>query len=467
MIVSKDPLSSRLSSVSSILSMSVPLCLRAKRGTGLLLLDALDDTDSNGLLHVTHGETTKGSVLRECLNDHGLARLQDDHSGVTVLDGLGVLLKGLTGTLVHTARDLVEFARDVSSVAVNDRGVTGLDGTRVVQDDDLGGEGHGGLGGVVLGVRSDVTSADVRGGDVLHVETNVVTRAGNIDNFVVHFDGFALSSDRVGGEGEDHTGLELTSLHTTNGDGTDTTDLVHTLEGKTQGLVNGPLRGLHHVEGLDQGLALVPRHVGGALNHVVTHETGDGHERHLLDVVTDLLQVTLNFLLDFAVTVLLVVALVHLVDGANDLLDTKGEGQKSVLTGLTFLREGSLETTSLSGHDKHSDIGLGGTRNHVLDEVTMSGGVNDGVVVLASFELPQGDIDGDTTLTLALQLVQDPGVLEGTLTHVGRFLLELLDGTLVNTTELVDQVTSGGGFTTVDVADNDQVNVGLLLRHLV
>ncbi|GBE60286.1 elongation factor 1-alpha, putative [Babesia ovata] len=432
-----------------------PHNLFGSKGTGLLLLDALDDTDSNGLLHVTHGETTKGSVLRECLNDHGLARLQDDHSGVTVLDGLGVLLKGLTGTLVHTARDLVEFARDVSSVAVNDRGVTGLDGTRVVQDDDLGGEGHGGLGGVVLGVRSDVTSADVRGGDVLHVETNVVTRAGNIDNFVVHFDGFALSSDRVGGEGEDHTGLELTSLHTTNGDGEDA------------GACQRASSGLHHVEGLDQGLALVPRHVGGALNHVVTHETGDGHERHLLDVVTDLLQVTLNFLLDFAVTVLLVVALVHLVDGANDLLDTKGEGQKSVLTGLTFLREGSLETTSLSGHDKHSDIGLGGTRNHVLDEVTMSGGVNDGVVVLASFELPQGDIDGDTTLTLALQLVQDPGVLEGTLTHVGRFLLELLDGTLVNTTELVDQVTSGGGFTTVDVADNDQVNVGLLLRHLV
>ncbi|GIX62687.1 translation elongation factor 1-alpha [Babesia caballi] len=435
------------------------------RRTRLLLLHALDDTHSNSLLHVTHGKTTERRVLSESLHDHGLARLEDDHGGVTVLDGLGVLLERLTGTLVHTARDLVELARDVRSVAIDDRRVTGLDGTRVVQNDDLRGEGHGGLGGVVLGVRGDVTSADVGRGHVLHVETDVVTGAGNLNDFVVHFNGLALSGDRVGGEGQDHTGLELTSLHTTDGDGTNTTDLVHTLERKTQRLVDGPLRGLHHVEGLDQGLALVPRHVGGALHHVVAHETGDGHERHLLDVVADLLQVSLNFLLNFTVTVLLVVTLVHLVDGANDLLDTKSEGQKSVLTGLTFLREGSLETTSLSRNDKHSNIGLRGTRNHVLDEVTVTGSVNDGVVVLGSLELPQGNVDGNTTLTLALQLVKHPGVLEGTLTHVGGFLLELLNGTLVNTTELVDQVTSGSGLATVDVADNDQVDVGLLLRH--
>jgi hypothetical protein len=42
-------------------------------------------------------------------------------------------------------------------------------------------------------------------------------------------------------------------------------------------------------------------------------------------------------------------------------------------------------------------------------------------------------------------------------------LLELLDGTLVDTTALVDQVTSGGGLAGVDVADNDHVNVHLLL----
>ena len=43
------------------------------------------------------------------------------------------------------------------------------------------------------------------------------------------------------------------------------------------------------------------------------------------------------------------------------------------------------------------------------------------------------------------------------------YLLELLDGTLVDTTALVDQVTGGGRLAGIDVADNDDVDVSLLL----
>lgn len=42
------------------------------------------------------------------------------------------------------------------------------------------------------------------------------------------------------------------------------------------------------------------------------------------------------------------------------------------------------------------------------------------------------------------------------------YLLELLDGTLVDTTTLVDQVTGSGGLAGIDVADNDDVKVGFL-----
>ena len=87
---------------------------------------------------------------------------------------------------------------------------------------------------------------------------------------------------------------------------------------------------------------------------------------------------------------------------------------------------------------------------------------NDGDLILGGLELPEGDIDGDTTLTLGLELVKNPGVLEGTLTELSGFLLELLDGTLVDTTTLVDQVTSGGGLAGIDVADNDDVDVLLV-----
>lgn len=47
---------------------------------------------------------------------------------------------------------------------------------------------------------------------------------------------------------------------------------------------------------------------------------------------------------------------------------------------------------------------------------------NDGDLVLGSAELPESDIDGDTTLTLSLQLVKNPGILEGTLAELSGFL---------------------------------------------
>ena len=47
-------------------------------------------------------------------------------------------------------------------------------------------------------------------------------------------------------------------------------------------------------------------------------------------------------------------------------------------------------------------------------------------VVLRSLELPEGDIDGDTTLALGLQFVEDPCVLEGTLAQLGGFLFDVV-----------------------------------------
>lgn len=51
---------------------------------------------------------------------------------------------------------------------------------------------------------------------------------------------------------------------------------------------------------------------------------------------------------------------------------------------------------------------------------------NDGDIVLRGLELPESDIDGDTTLTLGLELVKNPCVLEGTLAEFGGFLKVML-----------------------------------------
>ena len=45
-------------------------------------------------------------------------------------------------------------------------------------------------------------------------------------------------------------------------------------------------------------------------------------------------------------------------------------------------------------------------------------------------------------------------ILEGTLSKLSSFLLEFLDGTLIDTTALVNQVTSGGRLAGIDVTDD-------------
>lgn len=143
--------------------------------------------------------------------------------------------------------------------------------------------------------------------------------------------------------------------------------------------------------------------------------------------------------------------------------DTEGEREQSVLSGLTVLGDTSLELSDTGGDNENGTVSLGGTGNHVLDEVSVTGGVNDSDVVLGSLELPEGNVDGDTTFTLSLELVENPmytilmststrafesikiylpSVLEGRLSEFGSLLLELLDSSLVNTSTFVDQVTT-------------------------
>ena len=49
---------------------------------------------------------------------------------------------------------------------------------------------------------------------------------------------------------------------------------------------------------------------------------------------------------------------VHLVAGHDELLDTKGVGQQSVLPGLTVLGDAGLELSGSGGDDKHAAVSL-------------------------------------------------------------------------------------------------------------
>ena len=257
----------------------------------LLTGDLLDDTDGDGLTHISDSETTEGSVGGEGLNNHRLLGNKLNHGGILGFDALGLLLSDSTGTLVNLGSDLCELAGNMASVAIEDGCVSVLDLSGMVEDDDLSDEHFGVSAGIVLGVGSNVTSLDILDGQVLNVEADVITGEGSLDHLVMHLDGLDLGGHVHGAEGNNHTGSEGTSLDTTDGYCANTANLVNVLEGKSHGLVCGSLGGTEVIEGGEECGARVPRHVGGGLDHVVTNPTGDGDEGDVGDVVADFLKV--------------------------------------------------------------------------------------------------------------------------------------------------------------------------------
>jgi len=278
--------------------------------------DRLDDTDSDGLSHVSDGESTKRWVVSEGLNTHWLGWHHLDDGSVTRLDELGSSLNRLSGSSVNLLEKLGELAGNVGSVAIQDWSVSSTDLTWVVKDDDLGVEAVAALGWVVLGVTADVSTSNLLDGNVLDVEADVVTWETLGELLVVHLDGLDLSGDVGWCEGDDHTRLDSTSLDTADWNRANTGDLVDILERKSEWLVSWSGRRVDGVNGLEEGLAvglaslglllptLVPWAVGGVVDHVVTVETRDWHEWDGLWVVTNLLDETGSLLDDFVESVL-------------------------------------------------------------------------------------------------------------------------------------------------------------------
>ena len=192
---------------------------------------------------------------------------------------------------------------------------------------------------------------------------------------------------------------------------------------------------------------------------------------------------------------------VHLIDSNDELSDTKGKGEESVLASLTVLGDTSFEFTCTTSNDKNGAVGLRCSRNHVLDEVTVTRGVDDlelkevrwksslkrrehrshtvtmnlgvsnfqraiSIVIPRSrsaFSLSSTHAR-KTCMSIEMQVRSKYmlTILEGTLAEFSSFLLEFFNCTLIDTTALVDQVTSGGRFAGIDVTND--CNQGRLIR---
>jgi len=181
--------------------------------------------------------------------------------------------------------------------------------SRVVQDNDLSSEVFGFSGGFVLGIRADISSSDVLNGNVLNVETNVVTGNSFVNGFVMHFDGFNLGGNVNGGESDGHFLLEDTGFNSSDWDGTNTSDLVDILEGESQWFFSGSLGGNDVVQGFHKDGSFVPGHVvlivfSGSFQHVVSVPSGNGDHGDVIGVVTSSLEEKFNFIADFVVSFL-------------------------------------------------------------------------------------------------------------------------------------------------------------------
>jgi len=259
------------------------------------------------LSHITYGEASKWWVFSECLNAHWASWLKSYDSGISGFDEDWVLFKNLSRTFVDLLLDLLEFACNMCSVAIEYWGVLVADLTWMVEDNDLSCEGFGFLGWVFFAVGSNMSTTDILDGDVLDIESNVVTWNSLFEGFVMHLDGFDFGGDTVWCESGDTSWLEDTSLDTSYWDCSNTADLVDVLEWETEWLANWSLWWGDGIKSLIESLSGVPSHVGALLKHVITMESRDWDEEDLSWVVADLLEVLSDLSDNFVVALLAVV----------------------------------------------------------------------------------------------------------------------------------------------------------------
>merc|ERR1719229_832238 len=427
--------------------------------------------------------------------DQRLLRLEAALSHLVGLQGVRVLHLLATSLLAHLPLQGRDTACSTAAAHEANGGVACLDLVGDVQNLDLSIELPSLAQGGVLLVDHDVAgTGHVVLVKTLDVQAHVVTRVGEVHTLVVHLHGEDLASARVGGSvgrQEDHllSWLHHTLLNTASKHITHTLDLVDTRDRHAHWGAGGTLRHAAHlvqhiVDGVHVDLlaahlhieALPPGHVVRLLQEVVAHPAGDWHHWGVLlnEVLlpANLHKHALHLVGNLVVTSLLVACsvAVHLVHANADLLHAQQVDETGVLTSLALdlsslvvaLGNGSGEVT-IGWHHDQCHIGLGGTSDHVLDEVTVARSIDDGVVPLLGEELLGGAGDGHTTLTLLLLPVHEEGECEGALAQTLSLSLQLLELTLWQSTELEDKPSSGGALARVDMATNHNGKV-LLLR---
>src|SRR5881296_3537090 len=421
----------------------------------LRLLDVDDLTRRDGLSHVSDREAPHLRERLERLDDEGFRRSDLDAGRVAGLEEVGLLGLRRARLRIEHRDDLLEGACDLGRVRVEDRRVPGRDDARMVQDDDLCGEGLRDRRRVVRRSR-DVASAEVLLVDPADVEADVVARLRLRDLLVVHLDRLDLADLVRGHEVDLHPDLQEPGLDPADGHGARARDRVDVLDREAEREVRRLRRHRQVVEGRHEGGALVPRQLGRGLRDVLALVRADRDEGDPVHLEARDLQQAGQFGLQLGEALLRILRLrrVHLVDRHDELLDPEDLREVDVLLRLrlhAFRRP----------DDEDRGVRLGRAGDHVLDEVPVARGVDDREVVLVRVKALVRDVDRQAALPLLLDLVHDERELERGLAHLLGELLEVLEFVRVDIPGVIEDPADGRRLPVVDVADEHEVEVGL------
>merc|ERR1719405_171828 len=487
--------------------MDVCMVCRSGARAALLLLRALDLVN---LLHdlakhddavaVQECDARETLAVLERVNDERLLRGEVHLGHLVRLERVRVLHLLAARLLADLPVHLRDAARGAAAADEANRGVADLDLTRDVEDLDLGIEVVTGTKRRVLLVHHHVARPrHVLLVETLDVHADVVARAGRVLALVVHLHREDLAAARVRGRVRREEADLLTRLHrpllnTPGDDITDTLDLVDTRHRQAHGRVARAHRRPGHVvqavvEAVDVELlhpalrldldvaAAPPLHVVRLLEEVVAAPPRDREDRRALEhevlLPANLLEHVDHLRRDLVVAVLLVPGrvAVHLVHADDELLHAQQVDETRVLAGLALDLAGLVvaaldrrHEVTVSRHHDERNVGLSRTGDHVLDEVTMTRGIDDGVVPLLREEFLRRARDGHATLTLLLLAIHEESERERTLAKALRLLLQLLELTLRETAKLEKKATGGRRLAAVDVTADDDREM-LLLSH--
>ena len=97
-----------------------------------------DNTDSHGLFHISDGKSSKWGVFTEDFTAHCFTWNHIAKTSISSLNKFGEFFKCLTSSSINLASNFSKFNSNMCSMAIQDWGVTVLDLTWMVKNNNLG-----------------------------------------------------------------------------------------------------------------------------------------------------------------------------------------------------------------------------------------------------------------------------------------------------------------------------------------